>query len=896
MLLRSLLFLIFFHQIHGDFTPNRNDYDAYGLKIAMNNHFLVQTRNGDQPASFLIQSLPANSTLASSSCLVTFPNSSTNTYVYTIAIGKRQNKTMKNFFLAGELINGQNGTFIGLAQYNPASLTCETSYTFSLQYFTDYVHQEHYILGVEPAGRRAYGFANQFVLLLDSRNISNKQSWNASLIWPDPSFQPYAVDIQDQYGIIAGFVQSIAANLIKYVPIIYLFNFNTSTYRPMIVDEYRPNATPGTWQDLLTNTDANIYGAKYDMSVSIDENGSVLVGMQVINRVFLLSLNQSNPDRLNYISRFTNGRSLGYGKTVAWLDNGIGAILANIYSLNYQWSSSEIHFYDIQSHSYNSNSTPLSIFPNNYQFLPSRMSSTFLSLISSPSSLALMDIQGNLLIFNPSQPGFYSTIQDQGSMPYFTASQSCPPGTYKAQVGIYTCLLCPTGTKNPGNTSQQCLLCLNGSYCPLGSVADVSRSVLRTTVQVKAYPQSPETTIFDEILIQNMFSIGPAHCLVVSPLFWTLIVAGIALLVITTMGLLKVFIANPSDRKVRHRLKCILKHMDLIGEGELWIGGLASFAVVVLVSFAYAFSDNYYRQYPIETTTDSTFACDPHLRNAKFQTTTQSLAIPFANTEQEIVDLLTTQDFILNIDFINTLINCDAASIQALFGTKWSVIRWSSCTNNNAILSISIPLPYQHLSVEVTLDDPKTIGAVRLGLYGKKHQSDHFHLKEMNFNQSFFKDGQVLAQNLPIQLTMTKVINQTTPMIGEESDFTGLYIPTFTVDINSLFFSNDLYVHSTSTLTTLTLILTETPYYVKNIQQPIAKHSEIIFHNLLFTIVCLEIFGLIFLLYKLIIKPILRTIFPKSSNKTKEQSSLSTRNDDVSLTDITANNQLSSKF
>ena len=109
--------------------------------------------------------------------------------------------------------------------------------------------------------------------------------------------------------------------------------------------------------------------------------------------------------------------------------------------------------------------------------------------------------------------------------------------------------------------------------------------------------------------------------------------------------------------------------------------------------------------------------------------------------------------------------------------------------------------------------------------------------------------------------------------MGEESDFTGIYIPTFSVDINSLFLTNDQYVRSALTSTTLTVVLTETPYYVKNIQEPIAKSSEIIFHNLLFTVVCLELFGLFFLLYKLIIKPIHDYIFRRCDAKHRKSSS-----------------------
>ena len=63
-------------------------------------------------------------------------------------------------------------------------------------------------------------------------------------------------------------------------------------------------------------------------------------------------------------------------------------------------------------------------------------------------------------------------------------------------------------------------------------------------------------------------------------------------------------------------------------------------------------------------------------------------------------DLLNNQTFTLNIDFINTLINCDVISLQALYGTTWSTIRWLDCNNTNSILSLSIPLPYQHISVQ----------------------------------------------------------------------------------------------------------------------------------------------------------------------------------------------------
>jgi hypothetical protein len=114
-----------------------------------------------------------------------------------------------------------------------------------------------------------------------------------------------------------------------------------------------------------------------------------------------------------------------------------------------------------------------------------------------------------------------------------------------------------------------------------------------------------------------------------------------------------------------------------------------------------------------------------------------------------------------------------------------------------------------------------------------------------------------------VAIAITKIINETKPMVGEESDYGGIYVPTFTVDMNSLFLSNGQYITTESTLTILTIAITETPYYVKNLQEPIARQPEIIFRNLLFTVVCLEIFGLVFLSYKLVLKPLYYVVVEK---------------------------------
>ncbi len=72
-----------------------------------------------------------------------------------------------------------------------------------------------------------------------------------------------------------------------------------------------------------------------------------------------------------------------------------------------------------------------------------------------------------------------------------------------------------------------------------------------------------------------------------------------------------------------------------------------------------------------------------------------------------------------------------------------------------------------------------------------------------------------------------------------------------------MFITADSYVMSANlTSITLTIVISETSYYIKNVQSPIAKQSEIIFRTLLFAILCLEICALVFVICKLLLIPL----------------------------------------
>ncbi|CAF1113401.1 unnamed protein product [Didymodactylos carnosus] len=456
--------------------------------------------------------------------------------------------------------------------------------------------------------------------------------------------------------------------------------------------------------------------------------------------------------------------------------------------------------------------------------------------------------------------GYYSSTTgslDQ-TVPAFSTQMPCIAGTYKNATNIRPCSLCPSLTKNDGNSSTACTTCANNTFCPLGATYDISSDLLTGFIQAAAYPKSPENTIFDDILILNMFSIGSSsHCITVSPIFWAIIVAIIAFIVMLVMVLLKHYIRHPRAPERYEMLTTIFKQTDLIGEGELWIGGLLSFCILVLVIFAYIFSSKYYKQYPLETAQASTFACDTTILNAKFETKLQSLTIPLSSELQEMAALLNEQEFYLNVAFINTVFTCsDSVTLFYLLGNSWTTLSFTSCNYSSYILSLSALLPYKSITVRFNLPGINTIGGLRIGISGSGETESYLTLNDLNFSETFNQTEKMLGQDVHVAVQLTKVINETVPLeIGEET-LSGLWVASLTLNYYDSFVSESDYLDSTLTETNVTLVLSETGYYILNEQQPIAKQTEIIFHNLLFTIVVLELFGLLFLLFKLLLLPL----------------------------------------
>jgi hypothetical protein len=310
------------------------------------------------------------------------------------------------------------------------------------------------------------------------------------------------------------------------------------------------------------------------------------------------------------------------------------------------------------------------------------------------------------------------------------------------------------------------------------------------------------------------------------------------------------------------------KKADLIGEGEMGIGGLFSFAVIVLIVFAYVFSNSYFYRYPIEQVSgDFNLACDTTLTNAQFSTGLMAIGIPPNDDIAPIFALLDAQPFTLRIDFVNAVYNCTDITVTQIKDINLPMTI-SSCNDTASSASLLLPLPSQDINLQIELTGLNTIGGFRIGLEApgvdmeNKTLNAAYTLFDLAFAQALYVNGRLLIQEPSCTIEITKVINRTYSLEDKgESKFGGIWLPVITGSLDEMFVDENEYRYGTSSSIVLSIMISETSYYTLNTQWPITSHDEVVFTNLLFTIVCLDIFGLGFLVCKLIIVPLIKRAF-----------------------------------
>ena len=722
--------------------------------------------------------------------------------------------------------------------------------------------QAYFLIGVDTHGTFAYGFTSSFVFKLDIYQNKILLNLTTDSVWPSAGFIPHAMDVADTWAVVAGYGYSDAVKKI-YTTQACLIDLSVLTNASCVL---LINETT-----FFIPSDIVSYNELYELSVAI-RNQKVLVGVHRLSTVVVLQ-NLGTSLNVTYLHTLPYPDATSVGRVVDWADNTTIAVLVQNPSET-SYAKSLVFVYDETSVTL---TTPLFTFPNNQQILGTRLSHPSFARFSVTAgrNMAILTEYADILIIPVAAAGYSSRWIDttERVFVFYYDPELCIGGTYKNRSSVGPCQICPPRTYNPGTLSSavlQCIPCSNTistSLCPLASLADIDSSTVPPYSQVVPYPETADTNNIDDILIKNVFQISStSRCLVISPLLWTLVVGGVCLLIMTIMIVIKQCQCQRYT-DYRKRAKVIFKRTDIIGEGEKWAGGLATLAIVVLVSFSYWFSASLIRRYPVEEVLGpATFACNDALINAQFSTGLELLAIPKAPEAQPIFDLLNRQIFQLTVELINTGFLCSNISTQEnLSGSKYVSLPFNcSQSPSDAITSVTFPFPRHQTTVQINMTGPYWIGAFRLCIRGKGQEENDSTLRELDFCQFYTTPNEAIGRttNIPIDfiknINMTHSLNEVDPTL-----YSGLWMPTFsTVSLSDeayyLEFGN--YLRYTSSLTILQVTLNERPFFVKNIQQPIVRTAELIFHSLLFTFLCIELFAFAFLLIKLVILPFIRWI------------------------------------
>ena len=586
-----LLVLLHLHSITTTFSPDTSDFDAYGLKIAANDVLFAQAKN--QAKTFLVQFAPYNFTRGSLQCNIDFADQSH--YVYSVAVGSKQSLAVKPYFYyTGEVLalgprstdgSDQNGTFIAvMSSRDPADIAsslaskqpirCEHLQPEAIQHLSSYGHQEFFVIAVEPYGQYAIGLATDFVFRYQPYPLPLFTSQPSSTVWPNnATFQPCAADATTSFTIVAGFVKNSGHSRVRASPTVYLlWNSNLT-----VLSTWTFTATNNTWQARLAypNVDSWSNGLTMSVKINSDDPTRVLVGMPFLNTVFLFQVSNDGTN-LTMVSFKSKGVFVGFGKGVTWLSSTQAAILYSAYSCDsVTWYSSQVYVYTWLNDT-TLPSSPTAVIPNAQQPLPSTINAKFIRLISTPSTVAILDQAGGAILITTESPGFYASTDTTNSpvaaaMPVVSHTVPCVAGMFKADRGIHPCTLCSAGTRNPGIApATVCIDCSADVFCPLGAVYEMEKASIASVSQAVAYPRSPDLTVYEDLLIDNMVSFGRTlHCLRVSPMFWTSILLFIALVILLVMASLNFCVQEPKCSQWRTMVKNVFLRTDLVVSDSL---------------------------------------------------------------------------------------------------------------------------------------------------------------------------------------------------------------------------------------------------------------------------------------------------------------------------------------
>ena len=175
------------------------------------------------------------------------------------------------------------------------------------------------------------------------------------------------------------------------------------------------------------------------------------------------------------------------------------------------------------------------------------------------------------MLIKSEAPGSYASTDVNSSpvaaiMPVTSQTTRCIGGTFKADIGVHPCSLCSVGSRNPGDVGAAfCMNCSNNTFCPLGAVYEVDSAYLTSLSQAYPYPRSPELTVYEDLLINNMVSFGSTRqCRLISPMFWTVILLVLVILMLLGMASLNLCLDESTRDRWRSRIKSVFLRTDLV--------------------------------------------------------------------------------------------------------------------------------------------------------------------------------------------------------------------------------------------------------------------------------------------------------------------------------------------
>ena len=311
----------------------------------------------------------------------------------------------------------------------------------------------------------------------------------------------------------------------RYVPVLALFTVDLVQWQITLLETKQLVADV-----LLYPFQVGSYDLEYGMSVDLNSGQPLaLVGVAKYDTVILVQL--SSTTGISFVKNLvwkSESTQLLAGKSVIWLDQQTAAVL--FYALaSRPWSPSQIQVrlekgisfqichsvalqvFDLKTilSTGNGSSLPLPLYsiPNNQvTIFPRLRFSNFISLIPWPLHLVVLTQDGYVIFLSTSPPGTHPIPSPNCTVClfYFYTTLSCLPGMSKETTSFEPCTVCPPQTYSSGQTNTTCLTCSQKSFCPLGAVIDMDSTHLTDLIQATAYPESPESTFFDDILIQSM--------------------------------------------------------------------------------------------------------------------------------------------------------------------------------------------------------------------------------------------------------------------------------------------------------------------------------------------------------------------------------------------------------